>query len=59
MFYRLSFLYHTRKPRVLSEANKSYIDYTKKLREARRQVHLDAKEYQNKIEDEYLAKHHE
>ena len=35
----------------------SYVQYKKNLKEARRQVHLDAKNYQDKIEDDYLAAH--
>lgn len=56
---RLQWLYHARKARVLTEANKSYIDYTRRLREARRQVHIEAKLYQDQIEDEYLERHKE
>lgn len=35
----------------------SYVQYKKNLKQARRQVHIDAKNYQDKIEDDYLAAH--
>ena len=51
--------YHVRKPRVLSENDLSYLNYKKRLREARRQVHQEAYEYQEKIENDYLLRHRE
>jgi hypothetical protein len=59
MLARIRCFYHVRKPRVLSENDKSFRDYKLSMREARRQVHIEAKDYQNKIEDDYLKRHQE
>lgn len=49
MMRPLRMLYHTRKPRVISPTTASYQQYQNALRSARRQVHLEAKQYQDKI----------
>jgi len=49
MLFRLKFLYYVRKPRILSENDLSLKEYRKSLRDARRNVHIEAKEYQEKI----------
>jgi hypothetical protein len=46
--------YHIRKPRVLCDNYRSFLNYKASLRQARHQVHVEAMDYQNMIEDKYL-----
>ena len=42
MFLRLKYFYNVRKPRVLSQNDISLINYRKSMKEARRNVHIEA-----------------
>lgn len=46
MLLRLRCLYHMRRPRVATEADISFVNYRKALRQARREVHVEAVRYQ-------------
>ena len=54
---RLCYLYHLRKPRVVTEINRNYKAYETNLRLARRAIHLDSVNYLNTIEEAYLDRH--
>lgn len=49
--------YYVRKYTPPTPNELSFRQYKKDLRSARRRVHLEAVEYQNAIEDEYLRRH--
>ena len=57
MLCRLAFGYRITKPRVNNQNTQSLREFRREVHEARRRAHLDAVEYQNKIEDEFLDKH--
>lgn len=57
MLGRLAFGYRVTKPRVNDQNTRSLRAFRREVHEARRRAHLEAVEYQNKIEDDFLEQH--
>jgi hypothetical protein len=57
MLFRVRAYYHVRKPRVMSENAKTLAQYRINLKNARRNIHVESRLYQEQIEDRYLFEH--
>jgi hypothetical protein len=53
----IAYSYRIRKPRVLSENDLALIRYRKQLKDARRNIHIEAVKYANEYEDLFLSHH--